>query len=124
MPAVCFERPFNVNFGKEGFVRNKMTGFIEQPIEGPEEAHVSIFVSKTDLTVEKVIDDPQKKEEQPQILYKHICNRNIQAILSLDNWMYTLSNTCPRLELSNKIDQQEKEKLAGMHSKHEDEEQI
>ena len=36
-------------------MRNKLVGFIEQPIEGDKANHVSIFVSRNDISLETVV---------------------------------------------------------------------
>ena len=79
MPNICFERPFNVTFGTDGFTQNKLVGFMEQPIEGDDENNMSIFVSRRDITLEKVVEDPNKTSEftGPKIMYKHFNDRNI-----------------------------------------------
>ena len=93
-------RPINTIAAQKDPDQNKLVAYIDQQYardKGQTAGHkVNAFVARNDMllvmdTKEKSENDPDRKK-QPK--YKHFLERNIQAVLNLDTWMYTLSNPC------------------------------
>ena len=73
-----------------------MVGYIDQKIEKSDD-YVNVYVSRGDLITSKCgIEDSRvgagSDSEDDPTQRKYWNERNIQATLNLESWMYTLSN--------------------------------